>query len=144
MQGVKSQILCTQYQLTPHFKPILIMKTILSKFGILTICTALLFANLFLIESCKDLPIPDPSHYLIIKKKGEHSDFFVGNSHYSLDTAQWFNNHGYSGKLGFKFLSGFNRILWDANTEKNLYIDFKNGDIDTLTQVWTPRPQLQM
>ena len=79
-----------------------------------------------------------PVHYLTIKNKGENTDFFIGNTTYFADSVRYKINK-YVQPFALIKVSNENRFEWsDWRSNDTIFIDYKNGDIDTLAEVSTP------
>jgi hypothetical protein len=92
--------------------------------------------------ACPKAPLGDlltpPAHCFVFKNKGENSDFFIGNSTYNVDSIVYTNRVGYIGKFEVAKLATENRFAWGDLASPVIYIDYKNGDIDTIKQVSIP------
>ena len=120
----------------------------MKKIVIYSIAKAVLYSGLFsfcavIFTACPNVgvvdPKPEPMHYLVFKNKGENVDFFIGNANYNVDSIEYKTNLGYvHGKFSITKRATENILGWGALGASEIYLDYKNGDVDTLTQVATP------
>ena len=98
----------------------------------------LLFSGL----SCDRFPLtdprPEPIFYFHFKQKStEKLDYFVNNSTYVADTVKIQYEGGGYNKFYYKILD--NNYIFNVSAYRNtriFYINYQNGDIDTLSKVW--------
>ena len=106
---------------------------------ILYICS---LAVLFGVVSCDKLPVTDPLNepgffFKFKQKTGEQNDFFTINNTYIPDSVKIkYDNYTYYKKFYYRLFNNAYIFGFGDYRDANLYyIDYQNGDIDTLSKV---------
>ncbi len=106
----------------------------------------LIFAAFCCIASCKPPIIdekfpPNFSYFFVVKDKATGKDYFLDHANYKKDKLRFIHCDGgnsFKPTIDSTRMGHFNKIECAAVVFNLLCIDFGNGDIDTIRQVWSP------